>query len=283
MQSYLNLLRDVMDNGEGHDDRTGVGTRSVFGRQWRHDMREGFPLLTTKRVTLRWVFEELRWFLSGSTDANALRERGVTIWDEWATAEQCGKFGRAADNLGPIYGKQWRQFGDELIAVDQIERLLNDIEKTPQSRRMIVSAWHAFESKLVTLPPCHTLWQVKCHAGANRGMSLHLYARSIDIFLGLPYNIASYALLLEMLCKVTGYEARDLIVSFGDLHLYNNHVEAAKTQLSREPKALCDVNVIESAPTGDYSALTRLLAIQWKNIEVIDYDNWPKIEAPVAV
>lgn len=289
MQTYLDLLRDVVENGEGHDDRTGVGTRSVFGRQWRHDMASGFPLLTTKKVPLRWVFEELRWFLSGSTNAAFLRETGVNIWDEWATKEQCNKFNRLQDDLGPIYGHQWRRFGESYEGfdepgcngcegVDQIARLLNDIEESPNSRRLIVSGWHPYQQSQVALPPCHTLWQVKCHKDGQ--MSLQLYARSIDIFLGLPFNIASYALLLEMLCGVTNRTPKDLVISFGDLHLYNNHVNQAEIQLNREPHPLPMVFV--GRPKGD-TPLEKLLAIQWENVALTCYAHHPKIEADVAI
>ena len=285
MKSYLELLTDVMQNGEGHDDRTGVGTRSVFGRQWRHDMSTGFPLLTTKKIPLRWVFEELRWFLSGSTDVNDLQLAGVDIWDEWATAEQCGKFGRAAGNLGPVYGALWREFpigrwkgeGGEGSS-DQIQSVLLDIINNPNSRRIICTGWHPYYQSQVALPPCHTLWQIKCHAD-NR-MSLHLYARSIDIFLGLPFNIASYGMLLEMLCSVTGRTAKDLVISFGDLHLYNNHAAQAELQLSRDPHALPTVRLFR--PT-DETALKRLLAFQWQDVHLFGYEHHPKIEAEVAI
>lgn len=293
MKSYLELLEDVMNNGESHDDRTGVGTRSVFGRQWRHDMRDGFPLLTTKKVPLRWVFEELKWFLSGSTNVKDLQAAGVDIWDEWATEEQCAKFGRIDGNLGPIYGELWRDFGAcEPLDItrqpgcgfkgcDQIKKLLDDIHGSPNSRRLIVTGWHPHLSTRVALPPCHTLWQVKCHDETTE-MSLHLYARSIDIFLGLPFNIASYGMLLEMLCIVTGYTARDLIISFGDLHLYNNHVDQAKEQLSREPHRLPMLLHSTNWQRGN-SPLENLLAMQWSDFSLVDYTHHPKISAEVAV
>jgi len=290
MKSYLELLQDVMQNGEGHADRTGVGTRSVFGRQWRHDMREGFPLLTTKRIPLRWVFEELRWFLSGSTDVKPLQEAGVDIWDEWATPEQCAKFGRNAGDLGHVYGGLWRDFlgltrspndahFNADVGNDQIDGLLKEIAANPNSRRLIVTGWHPVEQRKVALPPCHTLWQVKIHE--DKGMSLHLYARSIDIFLGLPFNIASYALLLTMLAEVTGHTTRDLIISFGDLHLYNNHVGQATEQLTREPHQLPTV-CLGARPT-EGSTLSQLLAIKWEHVRLADYKSHPKIAAPVAV
>lgn len=290
MKSYLDLLRDVLDNGESHDDRTGVGTLSVFGRQWRHSMRDGFPLLTTKKVPLRWVFEELRWFLSGSTNAKDLQAAGVDIWDEWATEEQCAKFGRDEGDLGPIYGGLWRRFpvgrfdrsDDDLDGdVDQISDLISSIENSPESRRIICTGWHPHYQSQVALPPCHTLFQVKCHG--ESGMSLHLYARSIDIFLGLPFNIASYALLLEMLCAVTQRRARDLIISFGDLHLYNNHVEQAKEQLSRSPRSLPIVTIEADCMDGRFSRLEHLLGIDWGHVKVEGYQPHPKIAADVAV
>jgi thymidylate synthase len=283
MQTYQELLRDVLENGEQHGDRTGVGTRSVFGRQWRHDMRTGFPLLTTKTVPLRWVFEELRWFLSGSTNVADLQKAGVDIWDEWATAEQCARFGRPAGDLGPVYGFLWRHFDGSPYSsgIDQITELLYDITHTPNSRRLIVTGWHPEHARAVALPPCHTLWQVKCHESDN-SMSLHLYARSIDIFLGLPFNIASYAMLLKMISWVTYRKPRDLVISFGDLHLYNNHVEQAKIQLDREPRPLPNV-AINYEPDKLRSRLANLLAIKWENIELSDYRPHPKIAAEVAV
>ncbi len=281
MISYLDLLRDVSQNGEPHYNRTDTPSLSVFGRQWRHDMREGFPLLTTKRVPLRWVFEELRWFLSGSTSVFDLQSAGVDIWDEWATAEECAKFGREPGDLGPIYGSLWRWFGDPTsdLQSDQIYNLLQDIAEQPGSRRLIVSGWHPVKQREVSLPPCHTLWQIKIHR--DGGMSLHLYARSIDIFLGLPFNIASYGLLLMMLAHVTDRTPRDLIISFGDLHLYTNHVEQAKEQLSRDPHPLPTVRIADTPSHG--STLAELLAIRWHHVRVDRYRCHPKIAAPVAV
>ena len=282
MQSYLNLMRDVLENGEAHEDRTGVGTLSVFGRQFRHNMADGFPLLTTKKLPLRWIFEELRWFLSGSTNVADLHAVGVTIWDEWADKEHCQKFGRSTGDLGPVYGHLWRNFGGTIeengFGTDQIYNLLRGIDMNPNSRRLIVSGWHPEEATQVELPPCHTLWQVKCHA--DNSMSLSLYARSIDTFLGLPFNIASYALLLEMLCFVTGKKARELIISFGDLHIYRNHLEQVHTQLERDPFKLPTVRVDAAIKR---SPLETLLGITWNDIELFDYMSHPKIEAPVAV
>lgn len=292
MKSYIDLLRDVLENGEPHADRTGVGTRSVFGRQWRHDLQTGFPLLTTKKLPLRWVFEELRWFLSGSNRVEPLQTQGVDIWDEWATLDQCSRFGRQKGDLGPIYGPLWRNFGASesgycgdqpatgSIGFDQLAWLLTEIRSNPNSRRLIVSGWHPWQQTRVALPPCHTLWQIKCH-GDTGEMSLHLYARSIDIFLGLPFNIASYALLLKMLACVTGHVARDLIISFGDLHLYNNHVAQAVEQTKRYPRNCPNVYIIPNSQTGQ--PIERLLSIEWKNITLADYDPHPAIKADVAV
>lgn len=269
MQSYLDLLKHVLANGESHDDRTGVGTISVFGYQWRHDMRMGFPLLTTKRVALRWVAEELRWFLSGSTNEKDLRERGVDIWKEWATAEECAKFGREEGDLGPIYGKLWRGYPVEGGVVDQIARLVSGVQQTPGSRRLIVTGWHPQHCDQVSLPPCHTLWQVKCHDAG--GISLALYARSIDAFLGLPFNIASYGLLLHVLGAIVGRQPRDLIISFGDLHIYKNHMSAVETQLARDPRPLPSLEIRDAKSVNSWT------------YQLTGYDPHPKIKADVAV
>jgi thymidylate synthase len=292
MQSYLSLLNDILVNGENHDDRTGVGTRSVFGRQWRHNMRSGFPLLTTKRVPLRWVFEELMWFLRGQTNERELAIHGVDIWKEWATADQCSQFGRQEGDLGPVYGHLWRQFGlsdastsnapgcNPVAGVDQIANLLRDLEINPNSRRLIVSGWHPHLATRVALPPCHTLWQCKVHA--NGELSLQLYARSIDVFLGLPFNIASYGLLLELLGAITERQTRELIISFGDLHLYNNHQEQAIRQLSRDPRPLPKLYASTTFPEHGTS-LERLLSVKWEDICLLGYQPHSKIEAEVAV
>lgn len=293
MESYIELLKDVIWTGERHNDRTGVGTLSTFGRQFRHDMLNGFPLLTTKQLPLRWIFEELKWFLSGSSMVRDLQKTGVDIWDEWATDEKCQEFNRGPGNMGPIYGELWRNFGGAenclsmpqqpgcgYVGVDQIKQLLNEIETNPNSRRLIVTGWHPFQQTRVSLPPCHTMWQIKCHTN-DRSMSLHLYARSIDIFLGLPFNIASYALLLEMICSVTNYVPRELIISFGDLHLYTNHIQQANAQIGRQPRDLPTLT-IANMPTGE-NPLEKLLAIEWKDIHLDGYDPHPKIKADVAV
>jgi thymidylate synthase len=278
MRQYLHLLQDVLAHGEPHEDRTGVGTTSLFGYQLIHRMEEGFPLLTTKKLPFRWIVEELKWFLSGSTDEKALAEKGVDIWKEWATEEQCAKFGRAEGDLGPIYGSLWRNFpvGNSVDdphrhpnQVDQIAELLNDIRETPNSRRLIVTGWHPYYQKRVALPPCHTLWQVKCQN--NNKMSLELYARSIDAFLGLPFNIASYALLLSVLCKLTARTPKHLIISFGDLHIYDNHRDAVEEQLRRDPHTLPRLELSNVNSITDWDA------------KVVGYKFHPAISAPVAV
>lgn len=280
MDSYIKLLSGVLARGEERPDRTCVGTLSVMGAQFRHDMRTGFPLLTTKRVTPRWIFEEIRWILSGSTDEKVLRQTGVDIWAEWATREKCEKFGREEGDLGPVYGHLWRQFGGTVGEFcDQIERLLQLIQDDPYSRRQLVSGWHPLEADAVELPPCHTLWQTYCHATDNR-MSLSLYMRSCDVFLGLPYNIAGYAMLLTMLCHVTGRTPGDLVIGFGDLHLYRNHEDQASLQMTREPLPLAKVE-IDSPLKGE--PLNDLLAIRWEHVKVHGYVHHSKIAAEVAV
>jgi thymidylate synthase len=278
MRSYQQLLTRVLELGEPHADRTGVGTTSLFGEQWRHDMRSGFPLLTVKRVPMRWVAVELEWFLRGQSDAGWLKERGVDIWDEWATAEKCAVYGREAGDLGPVYGPMWRDYPcDGVVSVDQVDTLLRDLERSPESRRLIVNSWHPLYSKAVTLPPCHVLFQLKVHqsvlsADGREGLSLSMYARSIDAFLGLPFDVASYGLLLELLAQRTGKEARWLVVSFGDLHVYDSHREQVATALSREPRQLPRLTV--GSVSDDLREFTYRLD---------GYDPHPKIEAEVAV
>jgi thymidylate synthase len=282
MQSYLDLLRCVKELGESRSDRTGTGTTSLFGMDWEHDMRTGFPLLTTKFVPLRVVFEELMWFLSGSTNNADLLAKKVTIWNEWSTAEECAKFGRKENDLGPVYGALWRNFdglyGTNVQGVDQIADLLSEIVRNPMSRRLIVSGWHPAKAKQVSLPPCHTTWGVYCHS--DGGMSLQLFARSIDIFLGCPFNIASYALLLAMLARVTDRVPRKLKFCFNDLHLYNNHHDQADLQLARTPYRLPTVEL--AMPPGD-TPLERLLNFRWEHVTLNDYRHHDKIPAPVAV
>lgn len=303
MRSYLDLLQKILDKGESHDDRTGTGTLSLFGEQLKINLAEGFPLLTTKKVGFRWVAEELFWFLSGDTFEPNLRNNGVDIWKEWATKEKCLKFGRAEGELGPVYGHAWRNFGADRKGgerrydaahrrtlntgfdsngIDQIRVLQSGIENDPNSRRLIVTGWHPGEARTVALPPCHTLWQVKVHnqGTVDEAISLHLYARSIDSFLGLPFNIASYALLANLLAHVNGCGVRDLIISFGDVHLYKNHIEQAKLQLTREPRPLPTLALATSLESGGFEALMNFRA---DHCEIRGYDPHPKIEAEVAV
>lgn len=283
MKAYLELLKHVLENGESHDDRTGVGTLSVFGYQFRHNMSQGFPLLSTKKLPFRWIAEELFWFLRGSTNELELEKVGVDIWKEWATPEQCLKFDRVPGDLGPVYGWLWRQFGatyyNSRISRDMLSKGTDQI---PNSRRHIVTGWHPAQCDAVALPPCHTLWQIKIHSDYT--MSLHLYARSIDSFLGLPFNIASYALLLSLIATVTGYKPRNLIISFGDLHIYKNHIEQAKMQLDREPRDMPLLRILP-IPVGSENASTLdvLLSIKYEFLELIGYDPHPKISAEVAI
>lgn len=300
MKQYHDLLRHILENGESHDDRTGVGTISVFGYQVRFDLRDGFPLMTTKKIPFRWIAEELFWFLRGSTDEWELEKVGVDIWEEWATYEQTSKFGREPGDLGPIYGRLWRGFPvgslenppeegvyfshadlTPFLSVDQIASLLREIEENPNSRRLIVSGWHPYYQALVALPPCHTLWQIKVHP--NRFMSLHLYARSIDSFLGLPFNIASYALLLTLIGHVTNYTPKELVISFGDLHIYKNHIDQVKLQLSREPRSLPRVSIVNDVWSEPASALDKLLSLNYTNLALINYNPHPAIKAEVAI
>jgi thymidylate synthase len=254
--TYADMLRHILANGDGHDDRTGVGTTSVFGYQCRYDLQSGFPLLTTKKMAWRSICTELAWFLLGRTDNQWLMDRGCTIWREWSVAEQCAKFGRQEGDLGPVYGHQWRRFGWEPTpihnpfggddGVDQIKALCNDLATNPNSRRLIVTGWNPKEATQVALPPCHTLWQCKVRTVRTgcgdvnspdfytRYLDLHLYQRSADSFLGVPFNIASYALLQQVLALTHGFMPGHFIHTFGDLHVYNNHREQVAEQLSRE-------------------------------------------------
>jgi len=244
MKQYLELLSHVMENGVGKDDRTNTGTRSVFGYQMRFDLSEGFPLMTTKSIPFRWIAEELLWFLSGSTDEADLRERGVDIWKEWADLEHTSKFGREEGDLGPVYGYLWRNFGGRYPqrsgGIDQIARVIHGIRNNPQSRRHLVTGWDPREATQVELPPCHTIFQFYV---ANGKLSCQLYQRSADLLLGVPFNIASYALLTMMIAQICDLEPGEFIHSFGDVHIYNNHIKQVNTQLAREPKKLPQVMI----------------------------------------
>ncbi|KPP82597.1 MAG: thymidylate synthase [Oceanicaulis sp. HLUCCA04] len=262
--AYLGLLRDVMESGTPSDDRTGVGTRSVFGRQIRCDMADGFPLLTTKKVHFRSIAIELLWFIKGMTNVKWLQERDVTIWDEWADEE---------GELGPVYGKQWRRWtAPDGREIDQLADLVAQIKSNPASRRLVLSAWNPADVPSMALPPCHTLFQFHV---ANGRLSLQLYQRSADLFLGVPFNIASYALLLAMVAQATGLKPGEFVHTFGDAHIYSNHVEQVERQLAREARALPTLKLNPS--------VTDLFAFEYEDIEIIGYDPHPGISAPVAV
>lgn len=262
-------------------DRTGVGTISVFGYQNRYNLREGFPIVTTKRVPFRWVAEELFWFLSGDTNEKNLRARGVDIWAEWATPEQTAKFNREEGDLGEVYGYLWRSFGGdypEMNGVDQIARLIREIETNPNSRRLIVSGWNPETCDNVALPPCHTLFQFKIESG--KILHCQLYQRSADAFLGVPFNISSYALLTHLIAHVCGLEVGEFIHTFGDLHIYLNHLEQVEELLKRAPLPLPK---LEFQNAENLKGLDGLLNFKYENLKLEGYQSHGKIAAPVAV
>ena len=277
MQQYHDALKTILEQGEESSDRTGTGTISYFGMQQRYSLADGFPLVTTKKLHLRSIIHELLWFLAGDTNIGYLKENGVSIWDEWADEN---------GDLGPVYGHQWRHFpkligagadgaGQPLFhagEVDQIADLVRMIQTSPDSRRLIVSAWNPADVPDMALPPCHTLWQVRI---VGKKMHLQLYQRSADMFLGVPFNIASYALLLKMLAHVTGYEAGDFVHTIGDAHIYSNHLEQVNTQLARTPKALPQVRINRQVES--------LFDFKYEDFDVLNYDPDPAISAPVAV
>ena len=281
MQQYQHLLKHILATGTRHEDRTGTGTISAFGYQTRFDLREGFPIVTTKRVPFRWVAEELFWFLSGSTDEKELNARGVDIWAEWATMEQTARFKREEGDLGPVYGYLWRSFGGDyphMNGIDQIARLICEIETNPNSRRLIVTGWDPRVCDDVALPPCHTLFQFK----VENGKTLHcqLYQRSADAFLGVPFNISSYALLTHLVAHACGLEAGDFIHTFGDLHIYSNHLEQVNELLVREPMPLPKLEFVKA---DSLKGLDGLLNFKFENLKLNNYQSWGKIAAPVAV
>jgi thymidylate synthase len=263
VRQYLDLMRHVLEHGHDKSDRTGTGTRSVFGWQARFDLAQGFPLLTTKKLHLRSIIHELLWFLAGDTNVRYLREHGVRIWDEWADAD---------GDLGPVYGHQWRHWPKAGGEVDQIAELIEGLKKNPDSRRHIVSAWNPGDVPKMKLPPCHALFQFYV---ADGRLSCQLYQRSADIFLGVPFNIASYALLTMMVAQVVDLAPGEFVHTFGDAHLYSNHLEQARTQLAREPRAL---------PTMRLNPRVRdIFGFRFEDFTLDGYDPHPHIAAPVAV
>ena len=264
MTNYLEMLRHIMDNGVDKDDRTGTGTRSVFGYQLRFNLAAGFPLLTTKKVHLRSIIHELLWFLQGSTNIKYLVDNGVSIWNEWA--DENGE-------LGPVYGSQWRSWPTpEGGKIDQIAKVVETIKNNPNSRRLIVSAWNVAEVDKMALPPCHCLFQFYV---ADGKLSCQLYQRSCDTFLGVPFNIASYALLTMMVAQVCDLEPGDFVHTFGDLHIYKNHFDQVKEQLSREPRALPKMKI--------NPAVKDIFGFKYEDFELTNYNPHPSIKAPIAV
>jgi len=264
MQQYLNLLQHVIDKGAEKTDRTGTGTKSCFGYQMRFNLAEGFPMVTTKKLHLKSIIYELLWFLNGDTNIKYLNENGVRIWDEWADKN---------GDLGPVYGKQWRSWeAPNGIVIDQISELIEQIKKTPDSRRLIVSAWNVGDLSKMALMPCHNMFQFYV---ADGKLSCQLYQRSADAFLGVPFNIASYALLTMMIASVCGLEYGDFVHSFGDVHLYNNHVEQANLQLSRKPFPLPTMKINKEVKD--------IFSFQFSDFTLENYESHPSIKAPVAV
>ena len=279
-QAYLDLLKHVMTHGTEKGDRTGTGTLSHFGAQLRFNLADGFPLLTTKKVHFKSIVYELLWFLSGSTHVDYLQQNGVRIWNEWATAEQTARFNRTAGDLGPVYGHQWRNYGASkdidgsynADGIDQITQVIEQIKTNPNSRRLIVSGWNPGEAEQVALPPCHTLFQFFV---ADNKLSCQLYQRSADLFLGVPFNIASYALLTHMVAQVCGLEVGEFIWTGGDCHIYQNHREQVELQLTRELYTLPTLTL--------NSDVKDIFAFKYQDISVDDYESHPAIKAKVAV
>jgi thymidylate synthase len=264
MQQYLDLLRDVLEHGTGKADRTGTGTMSAFGRQMRFDMSQGFPVMTTKQLFMKGVIHELLWFLQGSTNIAYLRNHGVGIWDEWADEN---------GDLGPVYGAQWRRWeGSGGQTFDQISHVITQIKCNPDSRRLVVNSWNVGKIEEMRLPPCHCLFQLYVADGL---LSCQLYQRSADLFLGVPFNIASYALLTMMIAQVTGLKPAEFIHTFGDVHLYSNHIDQAKLQLSRTPRPL---------PRMELNPQVRsIFDFRYEDFKLVGYNPYPPIPAPIAV
>ena len=274
MKQYLDLVKHVLNSGNEKSDRTGTGTKSVFGYQMRFDLSKGFPMVTTKKLHLKSIVYELLWFLKGDTNTNYLNENGVKIWNEWADSK---------GNLGPVYGHQWRNWNNS--GVDQIEDIIETLKKNPDSRRMLVTAWNpgvlpdtsiSFEENVkngkAALPPCHAFFQFYVH---NNKLSCQLYQRSADIFLGVPFNIASYALLTEMIAHVCGYESGDFVHTFGDAHIYNNHLDQLNLQLTRHPKPLPKLKINKK--------ISNIFDFKFEDFEILNYDPHPHIKGKVAV
>jgi thymidylate synthase len=280
MQQYHALLASLLEHGRARTDRTGTGTLGLFGAQLRFDLREGFPLLTTKKLHVKSIIHELLWFLRGETHVASLQAEGVRIWDEWATPEQTARFGRPPGELGPVYGHQWRNFGAtrrpdgtyERDGVDQIARVIDQIRANPSSRRLLVTGWNPREADEVALPPCHTLFQLYVQDGE---LSCQLYQRSADFFLGVPFNIASYALLTQMIAHVSGLVPREFVHTFGDVHLYTNHVEQARLQLTRAPRPLPRMHLDPSVRS--------IFEFRYEHFRLEGYDPHPHIKAEVSV
>lgn len=264
MKEYLTLMKKILDEGVNKEDRTGTGTTSLFGYQMRFNLNEGFPLLTTKKVHLKSIIYELLWFLRGDSNIKYLKEHGVSIWDEWADAD---------GNLGPVYGAQWRHWRcEDGTEIDQIANLMNQLRNNPDSRRLIVSAWNVAQVDKMALPPCHSLFQFYV---VNNKLSCQLYQRSADLFLGVPFNIASYALLTMMIAKVCGFELGDFVHTFGDVHIYNNHREQVALQLTREPRELPKMII--------HGNQRDIFDFKYEDFELVGYNPYPAIKAPVAV
>lgn len=264
MKQYLDLLHKIMNEGTVKGDRTGTGTKSLFGYQMRFNLNEGFPLLTTKKVHLKSIIHELLWFINGDTNIKYLNDNGVTIWDEWA--DENGE-------LGPVYGAQWRHWKTEQgTEIDQLFNLMEQLKKNPNSRRHIISAWNVAQVDSMALPPCHSLFQFYV---ADNKLSCQLYQRSADVFLGVPFNIASYALLTMMVAKVCGFELGDFVHTLGDAHIYLNHFEQVKTQLGREPRPLPKMLI--------HGTQNDIFSFKYEDFELVNYNPYPGIKAPIAV
>lgn len=282
MQQYHDLLKRILSEGEERGDRTGTGTKGVFGHQMRFNIQDGFPLVTTKKVHLKSIIYELLWFLSGNTHVQYLKDHKVRIWDDWATAEQTAKFGRPEGDLGPVYGHQWRNFGAtknddgsyKNDGVDQVAQVVDTIKNNPYSRRIIISGWNPVEADKVALPPCHTLFQFHVNV-KEKLLNCQLYQRSGDVFLGVPFNIASYSLLTMMIAQVTGLKPGTFVHTLGDAHIYSNHMEQVQLQLTRDFRPLPQMKINPD--------VKNIFEFKYEDFELVGYDPHPTIKAPVAV